>query len=198
MAGPFNARGTLFFDAIAQNIGWSETYFLNVATHVAGLAVLNGLVPLRAGILQTTGRITWIRICNVDAPRDSRMQAIPPGVGTGTFDNVAHPSAGTSDSLLIRKDYDPDNNCFNKLFLHYIPEAIFLGRDYAGATTLPAWDVLYQAFRTYLLDPANSFLVRKGPAPYVYKALNVMEIKWRTEHKIGRPFGLSVGRRGTA
>jgi hypothetical protein len=192
-------RGTVFFNDPTYTLGWSENWFFNADSWVAGLVLLTGYYPLRAALMMKTSYVTALRVSNVDHQRDGLFSSVATAAGQGAIDPAVHPAAGLGDCVLFRKDDNTSYKYFNKLFLQSVPGEIFLGRQLADP--IPAfWLTPLNAYQAYVLDPTKQFLVRAklGTGGYLYQALSYFAPLFRTNRKPGRPFETLRGRRAIA
>jgi len=194
----FNARMTVFFADPTLNVGWTETWILNAVDYPSAYATFGSFAPLRVALMMDTSFITTVRISNVNAIRDSFVRSIPAAIGQGTISHATVPPAGLDDALIWRKDDGVTYTYFNKLFMHSVPAGIFNGRIYPATTPPAGWTAAVIAFQTFILAGANGFLVRKGGPPVTYVPIGSFDPLRRTTRKLGRPFGLLVGRRAIA
>jgi len=190
-------RATWFFNDAVDNVGWTENWWISATDAPSALAIVANYQVVRSNLLLDSSAITAIRICNVNAPRDSYYD--PTGLPVaGTIARATYPLAGVWDCLLCRRD-SALNNVLGHLFLHMVPAAIFTGRVYnPGAVSGVGWIAKFAAFVAEVTG--GGYLLRTNPAggPITYPVTNVFLGLRRSERKLGRPFDALRGRRAVA
>lgn len=184
-----NYAGTLFFTDQLNSYGWSETYFVNNVTIAGGKTVVENLVGLRSDILSANCKIQAGRISDVLITRDSLLlDGLPlSGQIVATVADTVQPWT----ALNIRIEATSLNR--GRKFLHGVTDDIFLtDRTYNIANPHAA------EFTLFFNELVASFRLRVGGllVPTYEAITNVIPIR-ETSRRVGRPFGVLVGRRAT-
>lgn len=182
--------------------GFSESYWLQAADYANAETIVAPLLTARLGMLLSSVHQVYAEVSNVDSVRDSRVVgSTGPTSNPGTYT----PAAGTVPlptevALLVSFEADPSHK--NRKFIHGMTTADVDGNRFipsAGFTTA------FQAYQLALVTNAFQVRSRFGPNPtpppaslYLYHTIVLTSPIRVTTRKIGRPFGLSVGRRRVA
>lgn len=184
-----NYRLNFIFTNNLNRAGWAETWYAEAADHAEAQGKMDAYVPLRSDLMTENTVLAHGRASNVDPPRDSLIKEYNT---PGTIDPVTHPPVTIWDALLVRKDRAEFTNQ-GRVFLHDVPQDVFLGRDLNPtvpayfATALAAWvaGVVAQGFQ---------FRITTGFG-FGYISIAFMTALRLTEHRVGRPFDVLRGRR---
>ena len=187
-------KATWFGQDNTYQVGWTENWWLNAASASAAYAAVSGYTTARLPLMMNTAFFTFVRIANVDHPRDSQVTNLSPTVGS--IVSATYPPAGPWDSLLVRRDAAA-NSVFGHMFLRSVPQAIFTGRTYVGSVSAPVWSPAYTTFQTAVTS--GVYLLRQliSGTPSYPPCTQFIPMR-RTERRIGRPFDALRGRRATA
>ncbi len=186
------AVGILFFDW--EGTGWSEVYPLQVADYTTALAVLTTTKNLRLAMMAPDINLIGARISDTDVKGDSfptgflfpTTGTYVPGAGEKTFATDYALRCGLYGGPAKRSvrfvrgvsNLNIDGNG------HYIPTA--------------AWDATLDAWLNQLIASVSIATRIKGavaPPYYAFTPILSASIQEMENRKVGRPFGLSRGRR---
>jgi len=172
---------TFFLKQAVTNVGCSETYFVDVADYDAATAEAGLLLLDRVGILCDTWAIVYSRISLPTVAGDSVVSfANTPGENVGT-------SVDPWSALLTRLEAGELHR--GRKFLHGVPEGAFnADGSYNPANGSAA------AFDTYFDRTKTAPYQLKAAGPTFIDVTNHIPLRMAS-HRIGRPFGLQVGRR---
>lgn len=194
---PFEGVGTLFFqDTKSQPAaGWSETYWLTGTDYSMAESNLSQIATARYALL--TDSIDWIggRVSDRTVRGDA-LVLVPPGIGgvqPGTFGGVGAPSTSPWTAILLRLEATPMYHASR--FLHGVPANQISGEAYLPTT---AFETALTAYSNALIANARLRVRDKTvppPRPFVYRTITSVHDLRLAKRDIGRPFGLSHGRR---
>jgi hypothetical protein len=187
-------KGTIFFQANSGLSGWTEILYPAATSPGAAGAAMLAVVALRKAILHVDCAITNVTISDVAISGDSIILLGDPVQGTATGVEGYLP---LDSALLIRWTVDVFTR--NKTYVRGIPAhtvvdglcifpVLFLG-------SLDAWlegvqaNCVFKGINTINDTPPPARIVGYKPAS------NGVAVAKIARRKVGRPFGLSRGRR---
>jgi hypothetical protein len=191
-------RGTMnFVDRDGQ--GWSESYWLSQGDHTQAATALLVIIPLRLAMLTSDIHMVHAEVSVTDHQRDSRVVGLTgPTENPGTYT----PAAGTvplATQVAVLWEFEGDPAHKNRKFLHGWTSADVDGNRFVPSA---AMQTIYAAFNAALLSQAFQVRVNRhaNPVPppnftYDYIPITVIRQIRVVTRRIGRPFGLPVGRR---
>lgn len=188
---PRDFKVTTFIEWGAQKTGWTMNLYKEAADYTDVKTAWDDLMTVFTPIIMDEVQVTALRISDVQIPGD----AYTPSVAGlfGAVDGTTHPPCAPWDALLIKTETG-DHERRAHLFVHGVPVDYFLpGRLY----NISNWNATaVSAFMSQLVTDEWRFRSKKADdtAP-VYAIIEAREALRRTEHRVGRPFSLLVGRR---
>lgn len=176
---------TLAINKSSGSTGCSETYYVDSASYADADILLVALVAARVAILASIWEVVWGRVSLEGVAGDSILEYFrEAGDITADPADVAQPWT----ALLTRLEAGPGDR--GRKFLHGCPEDFWTD--------------------SLVYDPGNpnnadvqAYLDLTGSAPYLLKTdggfveVTAHSALRATSHRIGRPFGLLVGRRSS-
>jgi hypothetical protein len=177
-----------FFTTVNPECGWSEIYYpaaTDIETAISGW--ISHVLPARLGIMPADVNIVYIRCSDVNVKGDSILD-------TSTHIGTWSGSSNVNDarlSLLIRQ-----RNEFNQRamkYIHGIPTDQFTLGVYTPTTP---FGTAFNVFKSAVI--ANCLHANKNPTPppkLVLSTIVDFGVVRLTTRRVGRPFGLPVGRR---
>lgn len=174
--------------------GWSEVYPVVAASPSAAATVLDSLVTLRAALSVSDVSFVGARISDTDIKNDSW----PTGVSTpflGTF-AVAPADLTYNPQIAVRLLSFGGGLVRGSRWLRGVPKSQ-LNAEGGYAPTSP-WLTALAAYTAYLIANVSIATKIKGavaPPFYTFTAITAVTSKGSEKRNIGRPFGLSRGRR---
>jgi hypothetical protein len=187
-------RVTWFFADPVNNVGWTETFQNTAPDGTTALNNLSNYATVRKALLMDTAKITAIRACKADKPRDSLFSSVALPI-SGTIDHTAHPQMGINDCLLVAWS-DVTDRLFSHTFMHEVPAAIFTGRLYVPAG-LSGWAASMTAYINEVEGGQYAKDMIIGGMP-VSTIIDYGIAKRWTSRKMGRPLDALRGRRAVA
>lgn len=184
-----NWKVTMFFEDGAVSYGWTETiYILAGDTSTVPNSVANALVEPRLAFLPTTHYMIAARLSQEGVRGDASGLAGAPA--PGALDVSMRTLVDRWSCLLLQKA-SGDRKSHGHSFCHAVPRDFFTaGDNYDDGN---ASDTEVKAYCALLAS-----------GPYCMKAKRLGEVSFpaitacapfkKTEHKVGRPFGLRHGR----
>lgn len=189
-------KGTWFYTNTVYNVGWTENWYITATDAPTAYTLTSNYPTVRKNLAITTTLAQYVRISNIDHPRDSLITNL--NALAGTIVEATYPIAGVWDVLLCRRDV-ATWNYFNKINFHLVPAFVFVGRIYgptgAGAA---AWNTAFTAYQTEV--ESGPYVVHRfsPPSTILYAPCQNFTARYRTERRLGRPSDPLRGRRATA
>lgn len=195
-------QATVFFRAVDRSVGWTERYFLSALTYDAALIVANEIAVARAALMRNDVEIPYIRVSDIGIRGDA-VVASPSIEGTFQPETTLDPlqlSTEPWSALNLRLEAGPLYR--GRKFLHGIPQSVVQGKR---IFLLGPFEAPLAALRTILLQSTVLWVRDKTvaqpaePLPPVMVRAQITDVVpiALVNHRIGRPFGLQVGRRPT-
>jgi hypothetical protein len=179
---------TFFLGDDAGSYGWTETYFSEETNKAAALTQGSVLLASRTTVLTDLHKIVAVRVSDTSVFNDSKFLAGVPvnGAIVGTVPTIADPWS----CLLIREEADWEHR--GRKYLHGILKDTFEADRSYDATNPNNGD--WQAFFAVLRGA--SMRLKTGPvgSEVFFPISDVIPLR-EVSHRVGRPFGLLVGRR---
>lgn len=181
-----------------DDAGWSERYVTTATDYTGGTALLNQLLPIRLAMLPGSVRITYSRLSDLSVPGDSVV--IVPADGGGNYGLLVggHLKAEDPwDALLVNLRATPFYR--SRMFLRGLPDIA----DEEGTLFTPdtAWAGAFTSWASWIKGNCGMISYR-GVVPdaggFLHGIFNpITSVEWvrLTSRRVGRPFGLPVGRR---
>lgn len=186
---PFQ-QAVMFFEDVSNTYGWTEVYWLDQADTGAARAALEVLIVDRADMLSSIHQIVGGRVSDAAVLRDSLLTTNTPIVGAIAATALSATEPWTA--LNVRLECTAAHR--GRLFMHGCLEDFFSQPDrlYDDGN---ANDGAVQAFMADLLVTYRRITVAGVPTFLpITAALPLRQVAKR----VGRPFGLLVGRRPIA
>jgi hypothetical protein len=190
-------RSTIIWGA--PDVGWSETYYFDVATHLAAATALDAIATLRLAMCKSDVTIKVLRVSDVAIKGDSFLKAATGGVGTYV------PAAGVQtfslDVAFQVNAYSGDHTAWTHWFLRGFCDDIVDTQDgFKLAAAAPAgWIAARDAYLAALVGAGAPKLWTKKPNPPGTKnAVAIASTGFESQlpiRRAGRPFKLHRGRR---
>lgn len=180
---------TLFFEDVDRSYGWSESYFRESPDPQLARTAMDSLIGFRLDVLVDLCQISAARVSDVDITNDSLLS-----VGLPLPGNVASTILTAADPWsCLNLRIEASDLYRGRKFIHGILENTFSdNRAWNPANPNAAQ---WLAFFTELEDNYN--LRINSPGPFSYISITKCVPLKETTRKVGRPFGLLVGRRTT-
>lgn len=194
--------GTAFYEDTDGTVGWSEGYWIKTdvgQTYQQALDRLEDIVRKRLSLTTSSIVARFIRISATKIRNDTLVKELAP-----PFDYYTQ--AGTDDEILPADDavlmrfQGAAILSHATRFLHALPKALASSADDRIFRPDASWDGRFKLFRATIINFCQ--LVKNGTVVggvYVDgAATDIADVLLKTrirDRKIGRPFGLLVGRR---
>ncbi len=172
--------------------GWSENYYSNDSDASAVGVAFGTLIDARAALLCTDVQFIGGRISDVDPAKDTWDFASAVTAGTYPGDVESY------DPVYCRVMKGGDNaGHWTVRFLHALPESVITPER----TFLDdgVWSIAMSTYRGVVAGAGTTWALRHSngatPPAYTYPSILFIREKPRLRNrKLGRPFGLPVGR----
>lgn len=185
---------TFFFEMNAT--GWTETYVQEAADEATAQAGLLRLVPTRMDLSPDIVKLKALRISQSGMPRDSILVPVPSTMTAGRFGdfNATGDNCDMPD-LAMLVEYRNGSRYKNRKFLRGLPDVIAHNGELVWTNT--AFNDAWLVFSARLSHASESWRVRtKNPAGgFQHQPITDVNRVRLTLRRVGRPFGLRVGRR---
>lgn len=188
---PITAKATMFLED-DSGAGWSESFYCTAANLNAAQTLIDTFIPDAMDCRPASVACVYARVSDVAVRGDSLLSTLPfPVPGTYVLPTGAtqmEPGAAVLVQLFASATVK------GHWFFRGGPSSILQGREFVTGTT---WDAAFGLAAATLIA---SFQIRHktspGPPPvYAYTNMTSVTPERGTTRRVGRPFGLPVGRR---
>lgn len=185
-------QGTFFFRDTGRSFGWTESYYLTSTNHNTAATTLGLLATDRLAFMDPGNYLDQIRVSDINIERDSVLVLSSPRPGTAT---IAAGVKGTDPWTALMFRVESGFAYRGRKYCHGCLNDIALSsRAYDGTNPNDA------AVQSYIANLVGNFKLKTkdtvGP-PVVHNLQVISQVlpQRLVEHRVGRPFGLLVGRR---
>jgi hypothetical protein len=190
-------QATVFY-SFGAKIGWTERYFMTATTYSVAKDDVDSLVTKRLALSCPDVKVDYVRVSDVGVRGDS-VVAPAPGL-VGTYTAGAAPAVSTEPWTALNVRMEGGTLYRGRKFIHGLPQFLMTGNIF---TPDSPWNTAFNAYAAALLATTclwvrdRSAVQALPPAAPIMTKVTLTQI-WplgTTSHRVGRPFGLPVGRR---
>jgi hypothetical protein len=146
---------TLFING--DGYGWTENYYVSLASYNGAQAVMTAYLPYRTAILSQSCQVVYLRISDVTIFRDAQVLVPPPASGSGKY--VTGGVENPDTAMKLRITASP--TLFSRMFIRGIPDGQITNFAY---TPTPDYELLVIQWAGFLQDPFNAFSLQNRRA----------------------------------
>jgi hypothetical protein len=181
--------GQMYFDADGQ--GWSEGYYLLNNSLAGAKTDMATLIAGRQAFIYLGYAINYARVSDLSVLRDAYIigsGAVPGLLTTGKVNRVA-------DCMLVRGQHPSPPGGHNNFFWHGVPDESIVDGSYFPTGNAP-YDTALAAYLV-LVKSLCGWATKKKRQGQITTITGYDSVALRniTSRKVGRPFGMEVGRR---